>query len=256
MATEGAEPNTPVRTTRRTFRVIEALKALDGATITEVAEHLDMPKSSVHNYLRTLEHDGFVVERDGRYTVGLRFLDLGSFARINRELYRVGKPEVDDLAADTGEIANLLVEEHGRGTIIYRQEGPDAVNVDSYLGQNTHLHTTALGKAVLAHLPRERVETIVDRHGLPARTENTITDRTELFGELDAIRETGHAVDEEERIRGLVCVALPILGDDGVKGAISVSGPACRLEDARRRAEIVERLRNAVNVIELNRTYA
>jgi len=256
MAAERPKPKTPVRTARRTFRVVEALKTLDGATITEIADHLDMAKSSTHNYLRTLEHDGYVVERDGRYHVGLRLLDLGAFARSRRDIYCVAKPEIDAVAAETGELANLLVEEHGRGTVLYRQRGENAVNVDSYLGQTMHLHTTALGKAVLAHLPRERVEAIIDRHGLPPKTENTITDPDELFAELDSIREVGHAVDREERIRGLVCVAVPIRGDGDVQGAISVSGPASRLRDEGGREAVVERLHNAVNIIELNQTYS
>ena len=171
----------PVKSTRTTFRVVEMLKELDGAGITELSEELDLPKSSIHNYLATLAEDGYVVKEGHTYHVGLRFLDLGTYARTRYQLYHRAKPEVHDLAQDTGELANLLVEQNGRGIYIHRERGERAVNVDSYTGHHVMLHNTALGKAILAHYPRERVEQILDYYGMPAETERTITDREKFF---------------------------------------------------------------------------
>lgn len=256
MDTPDTEPRTPVKTAQTTFRLIEALKGLDGATVTELSAHLDLPKSSTHNYLRTLEHEGYVVNREGTYEVGLRFLDLGAYARTREPLFTVAKPELETVAAETGEHANLLVEEHGLGVFLLREQGENAVSVDSHVGQCVRLHTTALGKTILAHLPAERRDAIIDRHGLDAKTDRTITDRETLEAELETIRQQGVAHDREERIKGLRCVAVPILSNDRITGAVSVSGPTSRMTDDRIEADVLPQLRHAANIIELNQTHS
>lgn len=243
----------PVKTTLTTLDVVETLKKRDGARVTDLASELDLPKSSVHNYLSTLHQRGYIVKEDNEYHVSLRFLDLGTKARDNRRIYEIAKPNVRELAEETGELANLLVEEHGQGVYIDHKIGENAVMVDKDVGHRVYLHNTALGKAILAHYPRERVRDILDRHGMPAMTEKTITDETELFEDLEQIREEGIAYDDEERLKGLRCVAAPILdGDDHSVAAISVSGPIARFSAERFREEVPETIKKAVNVIELN----
>ncbi len=224
--------------------------------MTELTEAFDLSKSSVHNYLTTLEQEGYVVREGDAYRLGLQFLDFGGQARRNERLYDIAKDEVTALAEETGELANLLVEEHGKGISLHRAHGEDAVKTDSYIGQQVHLHNTALGNATLAHLPRERVHEILARHGMPASTENTITDRDELFEELERVREQGFALDDEARVKGLRCVAVPIVNnDDTVEGAISVSGPTSRFGEQRFREDLPARLESVANVTELNITY-
>jgi IclR family transcriptional regulator, acetate operon repressor len=173
------------------------------------------------------------------------------------DVFSIAKPEVDDIARETGELANLLVEEHGRGSYLYRARGDNAVQVDAYTWTRVHLHNTALGKAILTYLSEDRRKEILDIHGLPASTDRTITDRTTLYENLDDIRERGYAVDDEERLSELRCVAAPILSnDDRVFGSISVVSPTNRLKGSRFTEEIPEKLLETVNVIELNVTYS
>ena len=113
-----------------------------------------------------------------------------------------------------------------------------------------------MGKAILAGLPDERVREIVDRHGLPRTTERTLTDEEELFAALEAIRDRGRAYDEEERMRGLCCVAAAIRDPTGaVLGAISVSGPRNRLAGRPLETDPPKSIPGAQNVIELNVAY-
>lgn len=254
--TASEPPQTPVQTAQKTLRIVETLKERNGATATEIADALDLPKSSAHNYLRTLEHEGYVVKEDRQYRVGLRFLDLGAHARTREQLYTVAKPELKTLAEETGEHANLLVEEHGLGVFLLREVGENAVGVNSHVGQCVSLHTTALGKSILAQLSEDRRDAIIERHGLDAKTEQTITDQETLEAELADIRESGVAYDREEGVRGLKCVAVPILSGGDIKGAVSVSGPTSRMDDQRIEEELVPQLRDAVNVIELNLAYS
>lgn len=247
----------PLQSVATTFEILNALKELDGAGVTELSQHLDVPKSTVHNYLSTLEQEGYVVKDDAEYRVGLRFLELGAYARHVQQLFEIAKPEVDRLADETGELANLLVEEHGRGSYLYRAYGDQAVRVKAHVGTRVPLHTTALGKAILAFLPPEEVDEIVEQHGLDAPTDRSISTRGELDDALSAVRDRGVAFDDEERIDGLRCVAAPIRDDgDEVIGAISVSGPTNRLRGDRFREEMAQKVLEVANVIELNVTYS
>lgn len=247
----------PVRALKRAFETLEALKDVGEAGVTELADRTDQPKSTVHNHLRTLGQLGYVVNQEGRYRLSLRFLDFGHSRRSDMAIFEKGREHVDDLAEQSGDLANLLVEERGRGVYLYQARGPDAVNLDTYAGKRVALHSTALGKAILAHLPAGRVDRIVDRHGLPPVTERTITDRSEMDRELAEIRERGQAFDEGERHEGINCVAAPITdGEERVRGAVSVTAPTSRMDETRFREDLPDLVTNAATLIEINMTYS
>lgn len=237
----------------KSVQVLEALRELDGAGVTELADHLDMAKATVHTHLATLYEASLVVKEGTEYQISLRFLGFGEYTKHQSRLYPVAKSEVDALAEEAGEAAQFLVEEHGKGVYLYKTETDRAIQSGARTGSRRRLHCTALGKSVLAHLPRERVEAIVDRHGLPRQTPNTITDPEALFEELATIRERGYALDDEEVQPGLRCVAAPILDfDDDVLGAISVAGPTSRMSGERFRTSVPEMVQNSANIIEIN----
>lgn len=251
-------PEKPVKieSIEKITRILDALKDLDQGGVTELSQYTDIPKSTMYYYLTTLERNEYVIKEGDKYALSLQFLELGEKAREHQKLYEVAKPEVNNLANKTGEIASVLVEEHGRGVFICIATGDQAVHIDSYLGQRVHLHTLALGKAILAHLPRERVNEIIEAHGLPQRTRLTLTDKEELFNELEQVRENGIAFGPGERLQGLHGVAAPIKAPDGdVSGAISVAGPSKRISEERYRNELPDLVLSAANVIELNATY-
>jgi len=233
--------------------IIDALKQLNGAGVTEIAEHLDASKGAVHTHLSTLRSNELVVKQDGEYRLSLRFLDLGKHVNDQIEIYDVVEEEIEDLAANSGEVAQFMVEQHGRGVYLAKAEGENAVQTASYVGNRNPLHCTALGKAILAHLPSERVDEIIDRHGLPAKTPNTITDREELLERLETVRDRGLAFDREEIFKGLQCVAAPVLDqEDEVIGAVSVTGPSSRMRGEHLTEEVAEMVEHTSNVIEIN----
>ncbi|RQH01417.1 IclR family transcriptional regulator [Natrarchaeobius oligotrophus] len=237
----------------RAFDIVETLTELDGAGVSELGRHLELPKSTVHNHLQTLERNEYVVRQDGEYRAGLKFLRVSETARNQHELYQIARSEVDHLAEKTGEISALMIEEHGRGVFVYRSRGSEAARIDTCVGDRVPIHCTALGKAILAFLPPERRDEIVDRHGLEAVSPNTITDREVLAEELEAIRDRKIASDDEERLSGLRSVAAPILdGSNAVIGSISVAGPTHRMRGERFETELPEMVLGIANVIELN----
>ncbi|WP_416841732.1 HTH-type transcriptional regulator XacR [Haloferax sp. DFSO52] len=246
----------PVRTTEKTLALVDELKHRGPCGVTELANNLDMGKSAVHNHLTTLQKHGYVLKSGDDYRVGLKFLEIGGHSRKSMELYQVAEPEVKTLAAETGELANLLVEEQGMGVYLIRSKGDKAVDLDTYAGLRTNLHTTALGKAILAHLPESRVDEIIEQHGLERKTPKSIGTRDELFEVLEEVRERGYAIDDGERLEGLRCLAAPIKSSSGgVMGAISVSAPASRVSDDDLHGKLPERVLSAANVIELNINY-
>lgn len=246
----------PVKTTKTAFEIVNSLQDLNGARVSELADHLNKSKGSIHNHLSTLFELGYVTKTDKKYHIGLRFLNHGIYARQQQPLYKITKNELDTLAEETGELANLLVEENGLGIYLYRATGENAVNVDAQVGSQVYLHNTALGKAILAYSPEKMVEEIIDRHGLQSTTEETITDRDALFERLEEVQKRGVAFDDEERLPGLQCVAVPILNDqEYAEGALSISVPTRRMEADPLKSEIPSMLKDAANVIQLNVTY-
>jgi DNA-binding IclR family transcriptional regulator len=245
-----------LKTVERTARIIKALETLDGAGVTELATHLGMSKSSTYHYLATLRQEDFVVKTGDQYELGLQLLLSGEYVRNRNLLYRYGKEEVEELAETTGEYANLFTEQHGKGINLYKVRGSDAVGSGyqtDKLQQPDQLHCTATGKAILAFLPEARVDGILDQHGLPERTANTITDRDELFDELATIRERGYAYNDEEEVQGLRAVGAPVIDrDDDVLGSLSVAGPTSRLKGTPFDEELPEQVQRAANVIEVN----
>lgn len=250
------ETDVPVKATRVSLDVVDKLRELDGAGVTEVANELDLPRSTAHDHLRTLEELELVINEDGTYKIGTRFLEFGGYARQRMKVFDVAKPKLQELAEETGEHSNLMIEEHGWGVFLYKTEGENAVTLDTYNGYRVHLQTTALGKAMMAHMDEEQVRGILERHGLPSITDQTVTDEDELFEQLEEIRERGYAIDREERVHGMRCIAAPLCNGDEVLGAISISGPKSRMQGDRFETEIPQQVLRTANVIEVNMTYA
>jgi DNA-binding IclR family transcriptional regulator len=240
-----------VEAVKTSGRVIHALADRGPSGVTELADALEMPKSTVHVHLSTLVEQDLVLNEGGTYRLSLRFLEIGGKVR-SYTIFDQAKREVDAVADDLDELVNLMVEEDGMGVYIYSVRGNDAVDLDTTPGRHYPLNTTALGKAIMAYMNEERVHEVVDRYGLPGRTERTITDRADLFDRLETIRERGYAYDDEENLRGVSCVAVPIVVERGVLGALSVSGPVSRMRSTDR---ICERLQDAANVIEVSVEY-
>lgn len=160
------------------------------------------------------------------------------------------------MAAQTEENTRCVVEENGLGAFIAGATGKHSVSTDARVGTQTNLHCISGGKAILGHLPERRVRAIVDRHGLPKRTENTITDVEQLLDELETIRDNGFVLNRGESIAGIHAVGAPVLDrDNGVVGAISVSGAANRMTKERCKEDIGNQLLAAANEVELDLTY-
>ena len=241
-----------VKSADNLFGVLEAVHELEGAGTTEVADYLDIAKSTAHDHLTTLVEHEFLIKDGSTYRVGLKCLNYGMQAKNRLELAKVAKPSLEQMAEETGEIVWLTVEEYGKGVFIEKAMGERAVQPYGEIGRRVPLHDLAAGKAILAHLPEERVREIVEKHPLPERTENTITDVEELLAELETIRERGYALNDSETFEGFRAVASPIVVGGELLGSIVVSGPENRFRGERFRSELPEIVTGTANAIELS----
>jgi DNA-binding IclR family transcriptional regulator len=240
-----------VQTTARVFNIITVLQSMNGATLDEVAAEMPLSKSSVYNHLMTLKQQGYIVKEDDTYDLGIKFLDHGTYAKERRAITKVSKPVMENLADETGELVWLSVEERGQKRFVNKMEGSQAIPTKSHCGSSSPLHSTASGKSILAFLPKSYVDEILDCYGMPKLTDETITDRDELYNELETIRERGYSFCSSETMPGLRAVAAPIVHEDEVEGAISISGPRSRFQGEYFRKELPELVVDATNEIEL-----
>lgn len=248
--------NQMVGATKSSIAVLNVIREEGGEVETsELVDRLSMAQSTVYKHLRTLEDEGFVVKHNGYYRIGSRCLEFGGFVRRYDDIYQTAKKDIQEMAEETGELANLMFEEQGMGVYVYTAEGENAVNIDTGIGKRVHLNCTALGKALLSTMTEERIDKIIDRYGLPQRTNNTITTRNELMDEIDQIRNEGVAYERNQRVKGICCVAAPLTTEKNRCAAISISGPERRMSEDRLQNELTKIIQRAANVIEINIMY-
>ncbi|SDY09124.1 IclR family transcriptional regulator [Halobellus clavatus] len=246
----------PLKTIQRAFEILDLLKREKQIGVAELAQTLDLPKSTVHDYLRTLRTMGYVVNESGSYRLSLQILELGGQVKYRNRLFHVAKPELERLVEETGEQASINVEERGEFVILHTEFGADSLRLGIYPGLRTPIHTHAGGKVILAHLPEERIEQIVANHGLTARTEYTITDPDDLVEELATLREQGYGVDRNEQVVGMGAVAAPVQIEDRVVGSIGIVCPSDRLLEEDYRETLAAEVQKSANIVSVNYQYA
>jgi IclR family acetate operon transcriptional repressor len=208
----------------KTVRLLEAATAPGGPhPLGELAKAAGVPKASAHRILHTLVANGFLAnDGTGRYPLGprLRTLAAGVVAAT-------ASTRVDDLLADlstrTGQTVHLGLRTGDTATYTHKVDNGDAVQMASRVGMRMPLHTTAIGKCVLAGLPTEDLAEVLAA-GLPARTPASLTTGAALRVELRRVAASGFAVDDEENEASIRCLAAPVRDASGVViGGVSVS---------------------------------
>ena len=233
------------KTTEQAITVLDTVRRMNGATIADLVAEFDASRSTLYTHLNTLADAGLVVRENGRYWVGARCKEFAIAAENRKPSYQLVKNKIKELDGELEAEAEFLVEEAGRMHIIFHSETISHSRVRLYT------HNTAAGKAILAELPDERVHEILDEHGLPQQTKNTITDRKKLFDELKTISKRGYAYNNGECFEGYHGIGITIEGIDGTTlGAVTLGGPIYRIPETQLKNELVDTLRNMVEEIE------
>jgi DNA-binding IclR family transcriptional regulator len=180
----------------------------------------------------TLLEEGILEQNpgDGKYHLGLALFELGTMVRRKMDFTMEARPFLRTLMEKTGETVHLAILDHDSILYIITHESKQALRMGSKVGTRAPVHSTAVGKALLAFLPEDELERIILARGLPASTPGTIIDAKTLRRELVAVRARNYAVDDEESEIGLRSIAAPIRIYSGdVVAAISIAGPVHRM---------------------------
>ena len=223
-----------VQSVHRSLDLLEVVAARGGSlTIGEIATATGIPLPTTHRLLRTLVDRGYMRQTpDRRYALGFRLVPLGVSAgsMVGSGTERALRGLVDAL----GETANLAMLDGDQVAYVAQVPGRHAMRMFTEVGRRVQPHCTAVGKALLAAFDDGEVRRLLTRTGLPRHTPHTLTAADDFLTELDRVRECGYALDEGEQEVGVRCVAvaLPARSGDGLRMALSVSGPEPRMTDA------------------------
>lgn len=239
----GPEARYRVQSVERALTLLETLADApdDGMTLTELGRVLGVSKSTAYSILQTMRARGFVADSGSgmqrRYRLGMALARLGDLVVSQHGLRDVAMPILRSLTDETGLTSRVAVLDEMFAVAIGRVDARQGVvRFTADLGRHEHLHSSAVGKAMLSLLDEERVREIAAATGLPAKTPHTIVDADALIGDLASVRRRGYAIDDEEDNEGVFCVGAPVVDHSGqCPGAISATGlkldlPAWRIE--------------------------
>lgn len=212
-------------------RVLELLADQKALTVSQVAVSLGLNRAASHRFLATLKDLGYVEKNDdNRYQLTFRVLELGMKVVNRSEVRQEARDFMQELARISNETVNLGYFDGRQILHLDKIDSCEILRIDAPLGSKTPAYCTALGKAILAHLPEDRLDAYLNRTRLAPHGPNTIVSRKKLRQELKKTAKNGYALDDEELSRGLRCVAAPIFDHTGrVTYALSISAPTMRL---------------------------
>lgn len=209
--------------------------------VIDFSRKLNLTQSNVSRLLTTMVSLGYV-EKDefsGFYRLGHHIITLGGIALNHSEIRKLALPELHDLERRLGLGANLAVRKSEHMFYLAHVDSHKSPRMYTMVGRSNPLYNTGIGKVLLAHLPPDEAEAMLDRIELAAYTDKTITERGRLAQELDTVRNRGYAVELEELALGRACIAAPLRGRSGaVVAGISLSGPLSDIRLPEREPEL------------------
>lgn len=210
--------------------------------VTELASAMGLNKTTVYRLLNAMSKFELVEQNteNDRYRLGLKLHDLGLKALESRTLQREAHRFLLEMSQRSHETVSLAVHSPGAVICLDRVNSPHTViSMRTEIGARFPAHCTAVGKAVIAHLPAEELDTILRSNGLPRFTPFTLTRIADLRSNLRQIRERGYALDNQELERGLSGIAAPVRSSpDRVIAAVGIAGPTLRFRGQELREKI------------------
>lgn len=221
-----------IQSVSRAVDILHCFETRELLGITEIAEMSGLNKSTAFGIVATLVAEG-LLEQDsvtGRYRLGLELFRLGSL--VNTSTRRLVMPELERLVAELGETVNYVRPDGSDVVYLIKKESTHSMRICTKTGQRLPMYCTAVGKAILAHLPASETTSIISSFQFGAYTEFTVPNAPALAVQLQQIRRNGYAIEREEFEYGLICVAVPVLDDRGYPvAAVSCSGPKARMTE-------------------------
>ena len=228
-----------MKTNKSTVRTIEILHLIAGGsqplTITEISQTLKIPKSTTHQIIQTLfELRILEISKSKTYRLGIRFFELALPAFARMDLRREAESILEDLSSKSGE--SVFMATYDGNEIVYLDQvmGPSLLRLSVNPGTRGPIHCTALGKAILAALPDDKVTEIIGQKPLERFTDFTIQSHEQLMADLKNPRKRGFSIDDRELFPDISCIAAPVFGSTGEPAAaISIVSHSSRMNSSR-----------------------
>ncbi|MGC8658139.1 MAG: IclR family transcriptional regulator [Desulfomonilaceae bacterium] len=231
------ESGSRIQSVARALAILDVLaEARTELALHEIADRMGLAKSTVHGLISTLKDFGYIEQCSFtlKYKLGLRLFEVGSIVALGWDVRTVAAPYIQKLLEEMRETVHLVILDRYEVLYIDKRETSESLRIASQVGMRLPAHCTGVGKTIMAFLDRKELQEIVAKKGLPRFTRNTITDPFALEDELHKVREQGYAIDNQEIMDSLKCVAAPIRNQSGkVISAISISGPISRMQGER-----------------------
>lgn len=197
--------------------------------ISEIARKLGLQKSAVYRIVQTLVENKILEKQGSKYKLGFKLYKLGILAQCESELIACSLPHLERLSAATGETSNLVVLEGNVAMYVAQQTSDHLIRMFTKIGAKVMPHCCGAGKVLMSDMSINEIDEIIVQNGFPTYTKNTISNREMLLQELENVKNNGYAVDNEEREKGVMCIAAPIKDESGrIIASISVSWPKFR----------------------------
>jgi DNA-binding IclR family transcriptional regulator len=229
----------------KTLDILELLGRTKEASFTEIHTKLNIPKSSAFQILNTLKSRGYIrhAGESLKFSLGFRLFELGMQAVSRLDIRAEALPSLRDLMMKTKQTCHLAILDETEGVYLVKVEGTQPVRLNSWEGRRLPLHSTSMGKVLLAWQDPAKLDEILKKIELTRFTERTITSPAKFKKHLEAVRERGWALDDEENELHIRCLGSPVRNIRGeVVAAISISGLASQI-DASRLLEFPEMLK-------------
>lgn len=202
--------------------------------ITEIGERMALHKSTVHSLLKTLKKHHYIEQNpeNGKYRLGMKLFERGNFVIQSLDLRTAAKEYLVTLSKQTAKTVHLVILDGKEGVYIDKVESSAATILYSKIGRRVPIHSSGVGKALVAFKTDEELEKILEGYNYIQQTPNTITDTETFLKEIEIIRKKGHAIDNQENEPGVYCVAIPVRSYTGqVVAAISMSTTATQIKE-------------------------
>ena len=254
MAAKNQDPNYQVRAVSRALQILRLFTTeRPELSLSEISELSNLNKSTILRLLSVLREERFIVQNPAneKYSLGIRVFEIGSvYYLCHLRINQVARVYMETLCEKVKLTTNLAILDHGDVLYIGIEEPQKLIRLNISIGSRFGVHYTALGKVLLSNMSEEMIDMIIaEKGGLEKRTDKTITCPEEFKEHLKTIKEQGYALDDEEGILGITCIAAPIYDYSGSNvAALSISGMSVEITDERK-PELVEVLKETANSI-------
>lgn len=231
------ENKNPIQVADRLFLVLETLAETGPLPLTDLSRRLDLNKSTIHRLLTSLMYLGYVKQdtETGKYSLSFKILSLSNHLLEKMDILDTVRPILRQISNETGETVHFVQLDGTEAVYIYKEESTiNSVRLVSKVGSRIPLYCSGVGKALMADMSPEKVQSIWETSEKKAYTPNTITDYETFLECLEQVRKLGYALDNEENELGVRCIAVSLPDySDVSRYAMSITAPVTRMSDSR-----------------------